>query len=1323
MKRVLLILAPVVIIFGLLYGVFKYFENDIQSWVLGRLDVFSQENLPFRIQAKSFELQFISPGLKLSEITVTTKDPALWGFQELKLENARANLDFLQALGGRIFLSSVILEGAQAKVDLDQLITEPASPRKYFNWSLFFAQIQRVPLYRLALIRNKIEVTSTKNSLSIRSSDLDLIVFNQKDKFNFKADLSDTIIHLSPNDKTWDIPLKFRADVTLDSDKFEFHELDLTALNSRIQTHGELINLPELLVDPQGEFEFKTNLSLGEWQQAFHQPDQLISMAGNIMAQGQITRKRGTEPFGKTEITGQAVRISQFDIGDFELKGNYKDKVAHLSDLVLHHPAGDLTVENLQLEIPSGDNISFKGKISTEALDLHDLLEHLNVGDLDLDSFLSGKLECQGKISPSPDVVCNGAIASEQLEVRSGPRADSTIVAVDDLQAQGEVRVTNTAVSYRADLKAFEDQGQSDGVISYQEGFHINYSSPDLHLRNIKNLANLKLEGHGKIQGTTSGNAKSAIMTMNLDLKQASFEDFILGEPKSDISYKEGLLSFDHLQGGIGNSRYSAKVAVDLHKKELQAEGQVPALELSDLFGAIERKLKLPVEVTGFGSAFFKVSGPLQLNQLTYNISAQTFRGQIAGETYDRFSADVSAVKGEVKLDKVLLAKNKAIVSVFGNGHPSGQIDITVRGDRFLLEESENITRLSSSISGIFSWQMGLTGHIQSPDVSLKAALSELSMEELAFPNSAVQLAITKKGLEGSANLLGSRLKCDFLIPFSIEDPFKLKAQALDWNFATLFALIGGANLLPDYQTSISGSLDLASDSGGFFKSTGQGQIDRFILKRGGQSLSTTNPMEFIMKSGVMSFVNFSLNSDQGRDQGFLEVRGSQFTAENLDLKIEGKAPLRLLHIFVPFLEEVAGTGTVSVAVSGKVSKPEILGNANMANGFIKIKSFPHPFERIAADLQFSVSKVLVNQFTGNFAGGVFKGDGSILIEGPRDLPMNIVTHVENANLNVPDGIKTSGDADFSFSGSWFPFLLSGVYRIKSGIIDKEFTEETAVGGLRQSSYLPKIILQSAFEPLIVDIQAQFDKPLTIKNSMMEGSVTGLMQVKGTPSQPTLIGKVQTERNSKLMFKDKIFDITTGNVQFKEGAEINPELYVAARSRVTDYDVSLLVQGTAKAPLIRLSSSPPLSESDIISLLALGVVTAKSDRVGRKEDQNSAMAIASGIVSSTKIGRDLQQAIGFNLQLSSSYDDTKNVSVQKITLSRKLSDKVNLSASRIQGQQKSNEVKLRYLFNNNVSVVGTYEERQALEDAKTSDAPRANESIFGIDLEYKREFK
>jgi translocation and assembly module TamB len=111
-----------------------------------------------------------------------------------------------------------------------------------------------------------------------------------------------------------------------------------------------------------------------------------------------------------------------------------------------------------------------------------------------------------------------------------------------------------------------------------------------------------------------------------------------------------------------------------------------------------------------------------------------------------------------------------------------------------------------------------------------------------------------------------------------------------------------------------------------------------------------------------------------------------------------------------------------------------------------------------------------------------------------------------------------------------------------------------------------------------------------------------------------------------------------------------------------------------------------------------------------------------GAVLAKPINKQLE-ATGFNLSVTSQYDSTRNISVPKITLSRKMTDKVKLSGSRQVGDVTGYDVKLEYLLNPNWTAVGSFENKSLYDNNTLQNTPQESESIFGLDLEFKREFK
>jgi len=725
--------------------------------------------------------------------------------------------------------------------------------------------------------------------------------------------------------------------------------------------------------------------------------------------------------------------------------------------------------------------------------------------------------------------------------------------------------------------------------------------------------------------------------------------------------------------------------------------------------------------VQGLGSAKAHVDGPLNFWKLNYNLESAFKKVSIGPETFDLLNFNVSAKDGNMKTDKVSLQRGNGTLVLQGGIGSDQVMDLYADGKNWKLEESDVISKINSNILGNLNFAAELKDSVKTPQVMIKGAITDTLFEEQEIPNSNFILRFNRDSFGAQLSLFGDKVQGEFQLPFEKgRAPLAIKMKTNNWNYSSLLGLIGGANLAGEYSSSLTSSVDLRSEAGDLFKASGKVHVDALNLKRGTLSLSNNGPIEIESDAGIVRIKNFHL---QGPDTN-LQIRGENFTADRLNVAVNLQTDMHLLQIFTPFLDDLGGVILVSTTVSGSVAKPEILGTLNTSNAFIKLKGFPHPLERLSTEVVFSQTKVLINSIRAQIAGGTLSGDGGISINALRDIPTSIRLRMDNVTFNVPDKVRSSGNADLLLSGRWFPFTLSGTYHVHNALVEKEFTEEGGVTGIRQSFYLPKVLREGHFEPVLLDLQLILDRNIVVKNSLIDGSVSGQLQVKGPPGNPVLLGKITTEKKSRLIFKDKIFDIQNGLIEFNDPNEINPNLYISAQSRINEYDVTLLAQGPSKNPGIRLTSVPPLPEQDIISLIALGVTSSAMDQNLQSRQQAEQLGVEiGGAVLAKPISQKLESAFGLNLQITSQYDSTRNISVPKVTLSRRLSDRVKVSGSRPVRDSQSYDLKLEYLINSNWTAIGSFESRGTEENTTLQSIQPESQSIFGLDLEFKREFK
>ena len=1340
---------PVLLGASLVVMVWMLIEPPLTRWVLESVADLSARHTPYRIQASNVSFGFIIPRLRIEQVSLK---PVQQGdaLPEIRVGAVEARLDFLQLVGGRFQISLLKIEGVDGKWDLDPWLetitaasktkgTETATSKKTSTATdleeksmqqhlkilqglpgQIFSWVAKIPVSRVALVEGNFQAQSQIYQSEVRVENLSLLLTAQRQSLQLGAQVEKVKLQRKNLSRDFD----FSLSTTLTPKLFSLSSLELRSQGIRFQMRTDINDWENLYQRLQGQVSTEFAMDLKDLQSWFEWAE--IPFSGD----GQLTFATAAEFSSLRAVKGsglvktQNLSIYEYEVGSLSTGFDMTQDSLRVPLLKMDHSSGLALVRDLVLSYQLQPlKISLqKSKVEAQDFDLSQLLRSLHI-EVPIELFVGTQLGCQGDLVPRFLLRCEGQVLAEELEVRTGNKFDDILVRVEKpVQVAGEFSVSSEDVRYKGKLEVGDTRGSSQGVINFQTGFSIDYSTETpLDLGYLGRISKFPVEGMVMVSGHTEGGSQSATFSLDLEGERVFFDNYALGTTSGRMTYKKGLLELSNFQGSIGSSQYVGVVGVNFEKQRLSASAQLKQFVASDLVRSIQRYLPFPLDVTGLGQAQVWLEGPLEPSLLSYRVQANLNRGTIFGESFDELDFQISANEGRMQADLVRMRKGKSLISLQGRAFPTGELDFIMRGEKLSLEDSENVSQLGSSISGNVDFSLDITGFLRKPEFAFKAKLGQLIIEDQEFPESQIVGRVDSEALEMRAAILGQRLNLDMRWPFENLSPFRFKAQAKDWDFSSLFALIGNATLVNEYGTSLTGEIDFSSATGGFKNSDGFLRISQFLLQRDQLLLANALPLEVTAKSGRFDIKNLALLGPQAK----LSLAGPAQTLDQLQLNLQAQLPLRLLQIFFPFLEELGGRGVLDTRIAGSFLKPEILGQAQLQQGFLKIKNLPHPIEKLNASADFSKSAVLIPKIEGQLAGGQLSGRGQVEIRALKEWPLNLEIMAEGVNLNLPDRMQTSGKLDLRFTGSWFPFLLTGQYRVVKGFIDKEFGKDSSTVQMKASSYLPKVLLKSASDPLNLDLSIQLEKPVRVKNSLANAFVTGQLQVKGTPSAPQITGQVDFDKNSKIGYEDKTFDLNAGTIRFTNPAEIDPELYFSGRTRVNEFEVNILVQGFAKNPIIRLTSLPPLPEKEIISLLALGMTSSSMEKSlqTRETENNTNYRIGSALLTSNPVTKKIQESLGVDLDLSSSYDDKKNVAERKLTMSRRLSRKVKASASRLQKEQSSTEVKLEYSLTPTLSAVAAWEAREPLESRSATETQKQTESIFGLDLDFRREFK
>jgi len=177
----------------------------------------------------------------------------------------------------------------------------------------------------------------------------------------------------------------------------------------------------------------------------------------------------------------------------------------------------------------------------------------------------------------------------------------------------------------------------------------------------------------------------------------------------------------------------------------------------------------------------------------------------------------------------------------------------------------------------------------------------------------------------------------------------------------------------------------------------------------------------------------------------------------------------------------------------------------------------------------------------------------------------------------------------------------------------------------------------------------------------------------------TLRGTANTVRGF-YEFQGRRFTIQRdGTLKFNGLPQINPDVDVIAERLIPNVGVTarIHITGTARAPQIALSSTPPLDEADILSLIVFNRSVNELGTGERASLAETAGGIASGFVASS-LGRSIGKALDIDLFEITTSDDVTGETAGGVTIGKQINDKAFVRFRQQFGQRSFTEFMLEY---------------------------------------------
>ena len=588
-------------------------------------------------------------------------------------------------------------------------------------------------------------------------------------------------------------------------------------------------------------------------------------------------------------------------------------------------------------------------------------------------------------------------------------------------------------------------------------------------------------------------------------------------------------------------------------------------------------KQKLPF--TGMIDAQLQVDGPI--NSPVGSGWVQLNSGRIYGEPVNRVRAQGKMADKVISLSAISIAN--------GAGAISGAGSYDLQSKRFQMDASsagidiakvESISRQNWGVNGKLTFNVHGTGTFDDPQLQGDATLASLTIggEQVGAlnlsahtVNHALVYDMTTRMDAAALNLHGQTvLKPDYQTQARIEFS--------QFNVDSILRLAHIRQL--SGESALAGAITLEGPLAHTEQLRGEARLQDAEATVAGVHLKSVGELHATFANERIQLDPLHVTGEDTdlRGQGTLVLNG----ARQLDFAASGSVNLKLAQTIDPDIT-ASGITTFQVEAHGPLKNPSLQGKIDIDSGAASFGDLPNGLSQLRGRLEFNQDRLEVRSLTAMSGGGPLNVSGYLSYQ--HGLYADLSVTGKGVRIRYPEGISSLADGTLHLQGSQSNMLLSGDVLITRFSVSQDM--DFAAFASQAKSVQGVVPSNSPTNHVRLDVRIHSSPQLNFQNAFAKLAGDVDLRVRGTLATPSLLGKVSvTEGNA--MIAGTRYDLQRGDITFTNPVRIEPLIDLSANARVSDYDITLALHGTPGKLSVSYRSDPPMPESDVVALLALG---------------------------------------------------------------------------------------------------------------------------------------
>ena len=1063
---------------------------------------------------------------------------------------------------------------------------------------------------------------------------------------------------------------------------------------------------------------------------------------GKATLKGELHYNKTSQLRGYIDLSAKKFYARDVFLSKVQLRGTIKNQIISLNKFHVNNP-NKWNVNFNKSKIHLKKPYSFQTEVVIKNSQLGALFKTFNLNKVPITSTINGEWKCNGMFLSKQTFKCEGTTQLNKSIVYGEKK--QIVLDIPKLKMNSQISFNDKIfTSYTVAKIGSKSEINIDSILDEKNKFASQYKGV-VHLSDINNLVQLEPQGIINIAdgSITAFNNKLNIQS-NLNIEQLILSQFHMGNVQTKLQYTEkGLLSFRKIKAQIKKSQYKGNLNINIPENTIQLFAHFPYITLEDLKHGLKDRVYFPFEITGAGTLSVYLNGPLKINALNYNLQTQLFKVKWEKEAFNKAIIQLESKDGYVNTKQVELLKNNGKILFQGQVNPKGNMIAKMTGVGLHLQESENISQITGpETTGIVDFNMNLEGYFLNPLTTATVLIKNSFYKGYPIKNSDISFKLRQHQIEVKGSITDKLNIQNLIFPYKKDGLVQLQATTNNFNIKELFLSQGeSTQLYNQFQSNINSKIDLTYQKNQFSRSaTGDITVNDITIQANAYKIINKLPFSIKLKKGTIHTNPILLQS--GND--FLNITQNQNTQKHIHLN--GNIKMDFFIFIFPFMRTWEGDLAVDLILNPQLSQLSPKGQIQLKNGFVQLQSNIEPFEEIYSDMVIDNHNLHFQSFYTKIGGGALQATGNIhFLNNDGYTPVNIKGSFNELQFRTLQGIHTKGSGQIFLTGKTFPYTLGITADLEESRIEKEFVSNQS----NQVEISPRLALLEEdtenFEPIQMRFNFYLKDPVKIENSTMKSSFNGKIKITGYPSNPLLFGKLKALPGGTIIFRDHEFDILSSQITYSNDKPSNPLIDLRAKSFVqeevdindfsnsreeteindfrndfqNEYSILLRVKGKGSAPVFKLTSTPAMTEQQIVSLLTFGVRSVRFEPGSTINNIAKYSYYHLGPALFQKaIGRELKDTLGVDQFLIVPHISSKtNSTATKLIVRKKMFNRLNLSASQtILDNYPESDVKAEYKINKNISIIGLWQSEDPVEgsDLETN--------TIGLDLEYQIDF-